>query len=245
LIFEDTVGAGTWRCICEAFSVTSTVPTGFNEIQSTYKDRLIKLGGTALSTGGSVTHNHTGSISSISSVASDYTTTGITDLDLLVGSSHSHNSGTVGTVSGVSTYPIYTQIRMIYRNVSGWNGLVPTNGAICKETLASGWSTLNYTDFVVVASASGTNYPQDAHSHNVNVTLGTPSISTGVAGNTGTTYSHRSHGHNLSSTALSVVATYDYYYAAIRFIYTPNSDQYVMKDGICFLMATQETIGQE
>jgi len=217
------------------FYVDSSTPSGFTEIGETYQNRLIKLGGTALQTGGSSTHDHSGSVSSISTYSADSAKMGYWDerYEVLTSASHTHPSGTVNSVSGVSNYPAYTKIRMIYRNVSGWNGVVPAGGVICKEGSASGWSDLGYTGFVNITNTYGTSVSQESHSHSVSASLNALSASSGSTSESGSAYAYRLHGHSSSSTTLSSDVTYDYYYAAIRFIKASTYARYVMKDGIC------------
>ena len=216
------------------FYVDSSTPSGFTEIGETYQNRLIKLGGTALQTGGSSTHDHSGSVSSISTYSADSAHKGVSSgEEVLASASHTHPSGTVNSVSGVSNYPAYTKIRMIYRNVSGWNGVVPAGGVICKEGSASGWSDLGYTGFVNITNTYGTSVSQESHSHSVSASLNALSASGGLTSKSGSAYAYRLHGHSSSSTTLSSDVTYDYYYAAIRFIKASTYARYVMKDGIC------------
>ncbi len=215
------------------FYVDSSTPSGFTEIDASYRDRLIKLGGTALQTGGSATHTHTGVVESYNF---DYSGTqkniswGGNAFASAAGS-HGHTEK-INSISSASSFPAYTKIRLMYRNVVGWDGSVPSGGVICKENSASGWSDLGYTNFAYITNAYGTSISQATHSHDVCVSLNALSAGDGLQSKSGTSFAYRGHGHLASSISLTSSVIYDYYYAAIRFIKT-SSTQYIMKDGIC------------
>jgi len=208
------------------------MPSGFSEISSTYHNRHIKLGDSPLSTGGSASHTHTGSVSSSSTATSGNAYKSTTGSRVLASQSHTHSGGTVSSITSSDDYMSSKQFRLLYRSVDGWDGLIPKYGAVCRNSLPDNdWSRVDYTGYVIIAGVAWSTYTS-SHSHNFSMTLNAYSTANQVDGITGTNYAAYNHGHNAGSGTATSTFPDDFYNVITRIIVASNRPKYVTKDSI-------------
>jgi hypothetical protein len=151
------------------FRADATTPEGWTEIAAGYRNRLILSGGTMLETGGADTHNHTVSISSVSSV-SDYNFAMWYDSSQhhvnQYGGSHTHSATSSGS-NPDNSLPSYKNFRVVYRSTTGWNGTLPAGSIVFRENVPDGYSRVDagQSYFIRTASATGGTGGADTHSH--------------------------------------------------------------------------------
>ena len=188
----------------------SDTPSGYTEIDSSYRDRLIIAGGTPLETGGSGTHTHTTSSWSCGGPSSTTLISGGSDPNSGVG--HSHNSGTIN-IGEVSHLPPYKNLRVILKPYDSWNKTVPSGSIVFCENVPDGYTRYdNGSSYYIRISstAGGTGGNSGVHSHTVSGQTGTPTTSGGST-SSGKWISAAGHQHSFSGTT-STSSSPDYYY---------------------------------
>jgi hypothetical protein len=199
------------------YCTANAVPDGWTEIAATYHNRLIKLTGSSWkTTAGTDTHTHT--------VTTNPTwTNGGTSNSLGVGTSynvaytnhtHTHTSMTID--AGTDTnLPLYKNYRMIYRDVTTFNGQVPAYAGCIRGALPTSgidydhWAWDNNTDsYIRIAATYGGTGGANSHVHPVtsviaNALIGGASkgAGAGVFVKGTTNHSHDMTGKETDSTA--------------------------------------------
>lgn len=197
------------------------MPTGWTEISSSYHNRLIKLDSFSyLDTDGSDTHTH------LASAKTTLASGGATDSAYSTGSAvmiayqnHTHTAAAADQTLDAGTetnMPFYKNYRMIYKNLSDFNGTVPAKVGCLRGSLPSssepdydhwGWDE-NSDCYIRIASSYGGTGGADNHTHPATLGWNTAVLST-VQKSSGsvsfvkgsTTHGHSSSGINSQATA--------------------------------------------
>ena len=195
----------------------ATTPDGWTEVAAGYKDKLILGNGTGLETGGADTHNHTSMTGwSASSVtpASAGSTAGTGSNVIRSGYSHSHIAPASFTCTSTNHLPPYKNFRMLYRDVSGWNFVLPS-GSICyKETTHAKYDRCDdgSSYFLRIAATAGGTGGATSHNHVASGNTGVPSGSNITCG-TGSedNWYSATHVHSFGFTSSSSTISYSYW----------------------------------
>lgn len=142
-----------------------SIPDGWTEISSTYRNRLIKITSSGfLSTGGAATHTHTinsgfdlGNSSTINN-----TKTGTT---YVTTQAHTHeiDTSSLGTASNI---PYYKNYRLIYKDYSTLTSFPANSACIMGSLPSSGWEWDESEDcFIRIASSYGSKGGSNSHYH--------------------------------------------------------------------------------
>ncbi|OPY54714.1 MAG: hypothetical protein A4E48_00293 [Methanosaeta sp. PtaU1.Bin060] len=196
------------------FRDDSNTPTGFTEIGSGYRDRLIKGGGTALDTGGTDNHEHSmssWSCNNVNGTTSDGGSTPIT------GVNHTHNSASIN--GSASHLPPYKNLRVLLISADTFNGVIPAGTIVFHEDVPSGWDRYDggSSYFIRISSTAGGTGGSLTHSHTISGTTSGPSATGTVTGTSSWRYCPNNHTHTFSGTS-STSSSSDYYYWACGLI---------------------------
>lgn len=188
----------------------SDTPSGYTEIDSIYRDRLILSGGTVYETGGSDTHTHS---------ISGWGCSGPSSRSLIGGGStnpncgvdHSHYSGSFN-INSSNHLPPYKNLRVIQIAYNNWNGKVPSGSIVFSESVPTGFT--RYDDgssyFIRISSTAGGTGGSSTHYHGLNGQTGTPTTS-GTTNDGGRVSAPSGHTHTFSGSS-STSSSSDYYY---------------------------------
>ncbi len=208
----------------------STTPTGWPEIGSGYRDRLILLGGTALETGGNDEHDHTGGAST-DTVNATLNYHYSTATPYAINGSHNHPC-TLSNVGGVNHVPAYKTYRLVGRSVSNWNGIVPSGSIVFRETVPANWTreSTGETHFFRISGTAGLTGGNDAPvGHGVAGTVDNCTQPNVLNGNVGTpNVATTGHNHGSFSGTIGSHAP-DWAYWGCGLI-KASSDQFIKKD---------------
>lgn len=213
-------------------------PTNWTEIGSSYRDRLIKIGDTALRTGGAETHTHTtGSISNISNTSSNtLADDGGRTPEAAYESSHEHSSGSISSYGPSSNNPSYKTLRCHYRSITGWNWKVPAGLIAFCESEPLGW--VRFWDggdkFIRISSTANTEGGGESHSHTISGYF-SKALLLDVTWSSGSVrYAQSEHRHSFEVNVTGSAYNYSYWACGLvkADFETPiKKDMYVLFDG--------------
>lgn len=213
---------------------SASVPSGWTEISSTYRDRLVCVTG-SLTTGGVSTHSHSlgswtvGTNKTESCIQSSvgYTTT--------VRQSHNHSVSS-SSVAEASSFPSAKAYRLIYKNYNDFVGLLPADVAVTKtSTPGASWTEvdngLSYFFYIGDAEDVGAVYGSNEHYHNVSVALSSGTYNVYQRPSGSTPYGDYQHGHNSIDIASSVFNNYDFKHVGATKLWKTTGTTYTLPAG--------------
>jgi len=223
-----------------------TTPSGWTEVPALLQNRLILADGTPLDTGGSDTHTHSLTGTSVSTWSSHMTYVWVaTGGGALYGAQNHTHSISSSSSTSESNLPSYKNHRMVYRSMTGWDGKIPAGSVIFREEVPTGYSRVDAGEsyFIRIAGTAGGTGGSDSHNHTCSVTLAnwtgaaarwprvsapTLSVINGI------------HGHN-SANGLSGSTTYDYKYWGCGLISADSEEEVVINSYLLFDNTPSET----
>ena len=221
------------------FFSDGAAPAGYSEIDAGYRDRLVKLGATPLTTGGASTHVHTGSATHDANANIATKTNAVLTASIVSGNTHTHPSASVSTVSNGSNFATYRTLRCHYRSVSGWTGDIPAGLIAFSESVpASGWERFwdGHSEFIMI-SGTYNNTGGGTHSHDITGTVANANLSrinmrSYIAPQS--SFANYNHGHTFSTNITG--SAYDYYYWSCGLVKSNTmthiyKEMYVLFDG--------------
>ncbi len=231
------------------FRSDGTTPSGWSEIATGYRERLPLLGGTPLTTGGTDSHSHALTGTSVSSVCDSATfgwTSTANDIWLNQGSQlcHTHTVST-SSVGLESNLPPYKNFRLVYRSVDGWDGTLPAGSIVFREAVpASNYSRVDsgQTYFIRISATAGGTGGADNHNHLCSVTLANANAPAArLIWNSSPLVSaiKSTHGHN-SNSASSSSTDFNYKYWGGGLI-SATSDTKVVQDSYLLFDGTPDS----
>lgn len=219
------------------FRMDGTTPSGWYEVVAGYQNRLILLGGTILETGGNDWHNYHGT-SGVSIVSGGSSSVSIQNsspgTSFSAWSAHSHGIASC-SVSNETHLPPYKNYRLVYRDITGWNGKVPSGTILLAVSGFTGWTELGNDEshFVRIASSAGGMGGQASHGHSgsgqtaaysaTNHTQGYAQASPNVQG------ARPDHYHTFSYSAGAVNHDYNYFSTGLI---SANGDNTAIRAGM-------------
>ena len=192
---------------------SASVPSGWTEISSTYRDRLVCVSGTPLSTGGVSTHTHTLGTWTVGTASTSGVITTTAGVYAACNQSHTHSVSS-SSVTAASSFPTAKAYRLIYKNYTNFTGLLEANIAVTKtSTPGTGWTEVDngssYYHYIGDSADVGMTYG-GSHYHPVNVTLGSIACSSNPSGTGSRVFSHASHGHVDKQLSSGSASAYDF-----------------------------------
>ena len=160
------------------FRTDTTTPSGWTDVSSTYSGRFLLGNGTALSTGGATQHTHALTGWSCSTYNMDRIRAYTYDS---VAGNHNHAQGSY-TISTVDHLPSYKDFRILRRDVSGWNNVIPSGSVVFSETIPQNWERLDNGSsyYLRISSTAGGTGGSPTHTHTISGTTGGPSATNGA-----------------------------------------------------------------
>lgn len=180
------------------FRTDTSTPADWSDVSSTYANRLILGNGTALETGGAATHNnHSLSGWSCSTVNAVYRDAADA---VWIATTHNHASGTCSFGNG-NHLPPYKTFRLVRRDLTGWNGKLPSGSvAFCETVPPTGYERIENgsSNFIMISGTAGSTGGALTHYHTYSGTTGGGSAGYNI--NTFTSYygANSSHTHTYS-----------------------------------------------
>ena len=212
---------------------SASVPSGWTEISSTYRDRLVCVTG-SLTTGGASTHSHSLGSWSVGTSSTSGSITSSFGSNVACNQSHNHSVTSV-SVGSASSFPTCKAYRLIYKNYNNFNGMLPANMAVTKTSSpGTGWSEVDsgqsYYLRVGDSGDVGSTYG-GSHYHTVTVALSSKANSSNPSASGGGTFASMTHGHSSVTVNCSVYNSYDFKRVGATKLYKTTTTVYTLPAG--------------